>query len=82
MSGYRPGSDMGLNEFALERAVSELSQQHDTFNYEDIAKYIGCSERTVIRGMKRLLLAERVVAIGSRRGGFRYELAGEAIAYA
>jgi len=80
--GYRPGLDMGLNEFALERAIMELAQQRETFDYFDIADYIGCSRRTVASGMKRLLLADRVIAIGSRRGGYRYEVIGEAIAYA
>lgn len=81
--GYRPGLDMGLNEFALERAVKELSERdNEPFNYRDIARYVGCSPRTVERGMRRLLRAGRVTATGSRRAGFRYEIVGEVVAYA
>lgn len=80
--GYRPGLDMGLNEFALERAVKELSEKRVTFNHQDIAIYVGCSVRTVERGMRRLGKAGRVRAIGSNRAGFRYEVIGEVIAYA
>jgi len=71
---YQLCADMALREYAVTRAIEELSRTQDTFNYDDIAHHIGCGQQTVYRAMKRLLETQQVTRIGSNRGGYRYEV--------
>ena len=72
---YEAKSDVALREFAVRKAVEDLSETMETFNYGDIATHIGCSESTVSRAMEHLKKTKQVVAFGNKRNGYRYEVA-------
>ena len=60
---YESRFDMGITEFAIKRAIKELSEEREKFTQQDIADYIPCSIRTVEAVCSKLqkarLLAKR-----------------------
>lgn len=63
---------LGVSHFAVSRAIIELEKERQIFGCEDIALYIGSSERTVRRCLAQMIDAQIVERIGSRRCGYRY----------
>lgn len=70
---YRIEKDMGIAEFAVSRAIEELSNKKVCFSQKDIAEHIGCSEPTVNRTCRRLLRAGSIRMIHQSGKVFRYE---------
>lgn len=68
---YNPALDMSISDFAVSRAIKELSEIHETFNITDIADYIPCDRVTAWRSLNRLLSVGTVVRSG-RKGRYRY----------
>lgn len=78
---YRIEFDMALREFAVVRAIDELSRVKETFNADDIANYIGCGVATVYRTLPKLIKSKTITRIGDNPfQGFRYEVNKDAIA--
>lgn len=75
---YQLALDMGLVDFAITRAIDELSRKHERFNAQDIAAYIGCGEATVKRNLPRLRNAGIITRIKNANGGHRYVFVREA----
>lgn len=71
---YCDRKNMALREFAVHRAIQEISVNNETFTYEDIANHIGCSVVTVKRAMRQLMKSKTVQQSGSARNGYRYEV--------
>lgn len=73
---YMPELDMGLPDFAVSRAIPELHKQKQYITIADIAKHIGCSERTVQRAIMKLEAAKRLTRLdgGRKQGGYRYHV--------
>jgi CRP-like cAMP-binding protein len=69
---YQMTLDMGITDFAISRAIRELSQQRETFTNADIAKYVGCSLVTVNRTVPRLIKSGKVERTGSNRKGYKF----------
>jgi AraC-like DNA-binding protein len=67
---------MNPMDFAVSRAIQELNESHGKGNYTliTIADHLGCSRRTVIRSIKRLLEDEKILRSGNGcRAGYEYE---------
>lgn len=78
---YQESLNMALTEFAVSRAIKELSEQRDTFTYEDIASHIGCHWLTVYRACKKLMETGTVNRVGNSRNGYRYTFNEDANAH-
>lgn len=68
---------MGCPEFSVIRAIAELNQINDNpYSQRDIARYIGCSLRTVARAVRNLQDAKLLSVEGSPKSGYRYRING------
>jgi DNA-binding MarR family transcriptional regulator len=71
---FMPDKNLGMPEYAVSRAIEELSEEHVYINASLIADHIGCVPKTVYRAMKRLEKANKLTRLeGSpSHGGYRY----------
>lgn len=69
---YQVFMDMGINEFAVKKAILDLSAVKEKFSQEDIAALIKCERKLVNRACQKLLQAGAIRRIGSKRTGYRY----------
>lgn len=68
---------MGCPEFSVIRAIRELNAVNDKpYTQREIARYIGCSERTVKRAFRVLQDAKLLSVDGSPKNGYRYRING------
>lgn len=69
---YQVLMDMGINEYAVKKAILDLSAVKDKFSQEDIAIVLRCERKVVNRACQKLLKAGAIKRIGSKRTGYRY----------
>ena len=73
---YNESLNLGLPEFAVVRAITELHEDHYYISAQKIADYISCDRRTVERAIGRLRKAGDLVrGDGSPTwGGYHYDV--------